>query len=64
MYQLARQFAKEIFYLTWAFPSEEKYSLTDQVRRSSDHFHLILQKVGGKGFINSFKRHLVDSNGH
>ena len=29
------QQAKEIFLLTKSFPAEEKYSLTDQMRRSS-----------------------------
>ncbi len=35
VYKLALGAAMEIFELTKAFPSEEKYSLTDQVRRSS-----------------------------
>ncbi len=34
-YQKARQLAREIFLLTKAFPKEEMYSLTDQIRRSS-----------------------------
>ena len=35
VYKLARQLAKEIFDISKGFPSEEKYSLTDQIRRSS-----------------------------
>src|SRR5512143_2029880 len=35
VYQLAMETAMEIFDLTKSFPLEEKYSLTDQVRRSS-----------------------------
>lgn len=35
VYQLAYRLAMEIFHLSKNFPSEEKYSLTDQVRRSS-----------------------------
>ena len=35
VYQKARQLAREIFNLTKAFPKDETYSLTDQVRRSS-----------------------------
>ena len=35
VYNLAMEAAPEIFELTKSFPSEEKYSLTDQVRRSS-----------------------------
>ena len=41
VYKLARQLAKEIFELSKSFPSEEKYSLTDQIRRSS-------RSVGGQ----------------
>lgn len=35
VYQLAFESAMEIFELSRAFPTEEKYSLTDQMRRSS-----------------------------
>lgn len=35
VYQKAFKVAMEIFEITKAFPSEEKYSLTDQIRRSS-----------------------------
>jgi four helix bundle protein len=35
VYQTAYKLAMEIFQLTKAFPAEEKYSLTDQMRRSS-----------------------------
>lgn len=35
IYQKCRQVAREIFKLTKAFPRDEAYSLTDQVRRSS-----------------------------
>jgi four helix bundle protein len=35
VYQLAKMEAKRIFLLTKNFPAEEKYSLTDQIRRSS-----------------------------
>ncbi len=34
-YQMAYQLAMEIFGISKAWPKEEKYSLTDQVRRSS-----------------------------
>src|ERR1700750_2600915 len=34
-YQLAHEFAMKIFYFTARFPKEERYSLTDQIRRSS-----------------------------
>ena len=35
VYKLCRQLAKEIFEISKTFPKEEKYSLTDQMRRSS-----------------------------
>src|SRR5574341_338935 len=35
VYKIAFKAAMEIFELTKKFPSEEKYSLTDQIRRSS-----------------------------
>jgi len=35
VYKLAREQAKIIFITTKKFPREEKYSLTDQIRRSS-----------------------------
>ncbi len=34
-YKLSFEAAMEIFELTKSFPKEEKYSLTDQIRRSS-----------------------------
>ena len=35
VYQLAFEMAMEIFEATKRFPREERYSLTDQIRRSS-----------------------------
>jgi len=35
VYQLAYRLAMEIFDITKCFPPEERYSLTDQIRRSS-----------------------------
>jgi four helix bundle protein len=35
VYKLARQQAQKIFAITKSFPREERYSLTDQIRRSS-----------------------------
>ncbi len=64
VYKLSRQLAKEIFQLTLKFPTEEKYSLTDQIRRSSRSVKANIAEGWGKRvYINSFKRHLVDSNG-
>ena len=35
VYQLAQEQAMDIFEISKSFPKEEKYSLTDQIRRSS-----------------------------
>ena len=35
VYKLAREVSREIYLLSKTFPVEEKYSLTDQIRRSS-----------------------------
>lgn len=35
VYQLAYKLAMDVFHASKAFPKEEKYSLTDQIRRSS-----------------------------
>ena len=64
VYQIARKLEKEIFELTKKFPAEEKYSLTDQIRRSSRSVKAnIAEGWGKKIYIDVFKRHLVDSLG-
>ena len=35
VYKASRTFASDIFYLSKTFPAEEKFSLTEQIRRSS-----------------------------
>jgi four helix bundle protein len=35
VYRLGRQHAKRIFVVSQSFPKEERYSLTDQIRRAS-----------------------------
>ena len=57
IYNLSRQLAKEIFQLTLQFPSEERYSLTDQIRRSSRSIKANIAEGWGKRiYINNFKR--------
>jgi four helix bundle protein len=34
VYQMSYELAMDIFEITKSFPKEEKYSLTDQIRRS------------------------------
>ena len=64
VYQLSHSFAMKIFFLTASFPAEEKYSLTDQIRRSSRSVAANIAEGWGKRiYINNFKKHLVDANG-
>ncbi len=46
VYQKAYELAMEIFRLSKAWPPEEKYSLTDQVRRSSRGVCANLREAG------------------
>jgi four helix bundle protein len=48
VYKLAREVSKEIFILSQGFPKEEKYSLTDQIRRSSRSVGAQIAEAWGK----------------
>ena len=64
VYQLAHKFAMKVFEITQRFPPEEKYSLTDQIRRSSRSITVNTAEGWGKReYIGNFKRHLVDGMG-
>jgi four helix bundle protein len=39
-YTIARQFVKECYFATNKFPAEEKYALTQQIRRAALSVHL------------------------
>lgn len=64
VYKLARQLAKEINQLTRSFPKEEKYSLTDQIRRASRAVGAQIAEAWAK---RRYKKHFVskltDSDG-
>lgn len=49
--QKAYKLAMEIFEISKDFPKEEKYSLIDQIRRSSRSIQQILQKPGQRNNI-------------
>jgi four helix bundle protein len=51
VYQLAYKLAMEIFNLSKVFPKDERYSLTDQVRRSSRSVAANIAEVLGSGNI-------------
>lgn len=64
VYNLSHGLAMDIFHLSKGFPGEEKYSLIDQVRRSSRSVAVNIAEGWGKRiYPANFKRHLVDSNG-
>src|ERR1700682_2874709 len=48
VYKVAYQLAMEIFQVTKKFPSEEKYALTGQIRRSSRSVCLNLREAWAK----------------
>ena len=64
VYQLSYKLAREIFEVTKLFPKEEKYSLTDQIRRSSRSVPVNIAEVWSKRrYQKSFVNRLVDSDG-
>ena len=56
VYQKAKAVERRIFELTKAFPPEERYSLTDQVRRSSRSIGAQIAEAWGK---RRYERHFV-----
>lgn len=48
VYKLSREISKEIFSITKTFPGEERYSLTDQLRRSSRSVGAQIAEAWGK----------------
>ena len=64
VYKKAKQLAMQIFELSKSFPNEEKYSLTDQIIRSSRSVSAnIREGYAKRKYKNVFIRHLVDSLG-
>jgi len=48
VYKISREVSKEIFLLSQNFPREEKFSLTDQIRRSSRSVGAQIAEAWGK----------------
>jgi len=64
VYLLAYKMAMNIFEASKCFPAEEKFSLTDQIRRSSRSVAVNISEGWGKRvYVQLFKRHLIDSIG-
>ena len=64
VYQKARRVAKDVFQLTKAFPAEQRYSLTDQVRRSSRSVGAQITEAWAKRrYEKHFVSKLTDADG-
>jgi four helix bundle protein len=64
VYQKAFRLSKDVFEITKLFPKEEKYSLTDQVRRSSRSVGAnIAESWAKRRYVKSFVTKLIDSQG-
>lgn len=64
VYRLAHKLAMDIFWISASFPVEERYSLTDQIRRSSRSVPAnIAEGWGKRKYPLYFKKQLVDANG-
>ena len=64
VYKLAFETAMEIFELTTLFPKEERYSLTDQIRRSSRSVAAnIAEAFRKRRYPKAFISKLSDSEG-
>lgn len=60
VFSLSYQLSMEIFNVSRNFPKEERYSLTDQVVRSSRSISANIAEGWGKRiYENEFKRHLI-----
>jgi len=56
VYQKAYKVAMEIFEITKAFPKDEKYSLTDQIRRSS---RSVTSNIGEAFRKRRYEKHFI-----
>lgn len=63
VYKQAKELSKNIFEITKMFPIEEKYSLTDQIRRSSRSIGAqIAESWGKRRYENHFILKLSDAD--
>ena len=67
VYREAREAAQKIFELSREFPAEERYSLTDQIRRSSRAVKAMIAEAWGRRrykavFVNKLDEALGEAN--
>ncbi len=64
VYKRQRELSREVFSLTKRFPAEERYSLTDQIRRSSRSIGAqIAESWGKRRYAKHFVSKLTDADG-
>lgn len=64
VYRLSRELAASIFEITKRFPNEEKFSLTDQIRRSSRSIGAQIAEAWAKRrYVKHFISKLTDADG-
>src|SRR5438309_5513132 len=66
VYQLGLREAKRVFVITREFPKEERYSLTDQIRRSSRAVNALLAEAWARrrymaAFVNKVNESLGEA---
>ena len=63
VYKFSREISREIYILTKSFPVEERYSLSDQIRRSSRSIGAqIAESWGKRRYKNHFILKLTDAD--
>jgi four helix bundle protein len=63
VYSLSRELASDVFEYTKTFPKEERYSLTDQIRRSSRSVGAQIAEAWGKRrYLNHFISKMTDAD--
>lgn len=63
VYLLSRELAKEVYLISKRFPLEEKFSLTDQIRRASRSVGAqIAESWAKRKYVNHFISKLTDSD--
>ena len=64
VFKISYQLAMDVFQITRSFPKEEKYSLIDQIVRSSRSISANIAEGWGKRiYENEFKKHLIYAMG-
>jgi len=63
IWQLSRYFVKDIYFLTKKFPDDERFGLTQQIRRAVVSIPSNIAEGSGRGSNNDFSRFLDIANG-